>query len=123
MARVLIIEDNDMLNQAYTFMLQRRGHSVKSTFNGEDGLTQAEQFDPQIILLDYSMPKMDGAEFLRRYNPRQRPGVKVLMLSNISEKDKISLAYDLGVYKYLLKAHTQPAELVGTIDDIMTPAP
>ncbi len=82
MARILIIEDNDMLNQAYTFMLKTKGHTVDSAFDGEQGLKKAKTFKPEIILLDYVMPKMDGKEFLENYDlPKSHPSVKVLLLN------------------------------------------
>lgn len=121
MARILIIEDNDMLNQAYTFMLKTKGHTVDSAFDGEQGLKKAKAFKPEIILLDYVMPKMDGKEFLENYDlPKAHPSVKVLLLTNLSEQEKISEAMKLGVYKYFLKAQTEPSQLVGIIEEITT---
>lgn len=119
MAKVLVIEDNDMLNQAYTFMLKAKGHDVDSAFDGEQGLKKASTFKPDVILLDYLMPKMDGKAFLEHYDVNgKHPNVKVLLLTNISEEEKVSEAMSLGVYKHLLKAQTEPAQLIGLIDEI-----
>ncbi len=97
MARVLIVEDNDMLNQAYSIMLKTEGHVVACAFDGEQGLKKAEEFEPDIILLDYMMPKMDGKEFLEHYKAQtEHPKVKVLLLTNISEEVKIDEAMKLG---------------------------
>ncbi len=67
MAKVLIIEDNDMLNQAYTFMLKAKGHDVDSAFDGEQGLKKAETFKPEVILLDYAEPHDAGSGINAQY--------------------------------------------------------
>lgn len=119
MARVLIIEDNDVLNRAYTFMLKSKGYEVESARNGQAGLKLAERFKPQVILLDYAMPIMDGREFLKHYDvKRKHQGVKVLLLTNMSEDDKMLDVMKMGVYKYFLKAQTEPRQLLKAIGEI-----
>ena len=120
MAKILIVEDNDMLNTAYTYMLSAKGHEVASAFDGLEGLKLAKSFEPDIILLDYLMPNLDGKGFLSRYNAKTKhPDVKILLLTNLSDEEKIDESIQLGVYKHLLKAKVEPHQLVGVIDDIL----
>ncbi len=120
MARILIVEDNDMLNTAYTYMLSAQGHDVASAFDGLQGLEQAQTFEPDIILLDYLMPNLDGKGFLDRYDAKTKhPDVKILLLTNLSDEEKIEESIQLGVYKHLLKAKVEPHQLVGVIDEII----
>ena len=101
MAKILIVEDSDLLNQAYSFMLNAKGHQVVSAFDGMEGLQKAAEFDPEIILLDYLMPKLDGKGFLEAYNvPKNHPTVRVLLLTNLSDEDKLQEALDLGIPTY-----------------------
>lgn len=119
MAKILIVEDNDMLNTAYTFMLTSQGHEVASAFDGLQGLEHAATFMPDIILLDYLMPRLDGKGFLERYNAKQdHPEVKILLLTNLSDEEKIQESIQLGVFKHLLKAKFEPHQLVSMIDEI-----
>jgi CheY-like chemotaxis protein len=120
MAKILIIEDNDILNQAYTFMLKSKDHTVESAYDGEEGLLKVKDFKPDIILLDYLMPKMDGKEFLKRYKKLNiRTGTKILLLTNLSAEEKINDAMALGVYRNLLKSELKPSDLVSIIDEII----
>lgn len=120
MARILIVEDNDMLNTAYTFMLKAKGHEVVSAFDGLQGLDQAAAFKPEIILLDYLMPNLDGLGFLQRYDVAgKHPDVKVVLLTNLSEEDKVNEAMDLGVTRYLQKAQVEPFQLVDAVDSVL----
>ncbi|GAC1499412.1 MAG: response regulator [Candidatus Saccharimonadales bacterium] len=120
MAKILIVEDNDMLNQAYTFMLSTKGHQVESAYDGEEGILKAKLFKPEIILLDYIMPKMDGQAFLKKYNgPKNNPDVQIVLLTNLSDNAKIDEALTLGVKKYCLKAKTEPFQLIAVIDELL----
>lgn len=119
MARILIVEDNDLLNQAYSIMLSHKGHTTMSAFDGKQGLEKAAEFEPDIILLDYLMPVVDGREFLVRYKPSEHPEVKVLLLTNLDQQEKIKEALALGAYRYLLKAQTEPHQLVEVVEGIL----
>ena len=119
MAKILIVEDSDLLNQAYSFMLNAKGHQVVSAFDGLEGLQKATEFDPEIILLDYLMPNLDGKGFLEAYDiPKNHPTVKVLLLTNLSDEDKLQDTLDLGVHQHLMKAQTEPWQLVDIIDGL-----
>jgi CheY-like chemotaxis protein len=119
MTKVLIVEDNDMLNTAYTFMLKAKGYDVASAFDGLDGLAKAASFGPDIILLDYLMPNLDGRGFLERYQQAtDHPDVKIVLLTNLSDDEKIQEARQLGVHTYLMKSQVEPHQLVGVIEGL-----
>ena len=112
MAHVLIVEDEQVLNDAYATILTRQGHDVSTAFNGKEALVKAEQSEPDVILLDLLMPEMDGLEFLESYQLKDKhPEVKVVILSNMGDEEKIKKGMDLGAYKYILKARATPDEL------------
>lgn len=120
MAKILVVEDNDMLNQAYQLMLSHHGYTVAAAFNGEEGLDKAASFEPDVILLDYLMPVLDGKGFLLKYRPKDHPNVKVLLLTNLDEEAKIDEAFDLGITDYLLKASFSPQQLTEQIEAALT---
>lgn len=112
MAKILIIEDDRILSDAYSMILKKNGHDVATAYNGVEGLKVAESHKPEIILLDLLMPEMDGLEFLENYDvTAKHPGVSVVILSNMGDERKVERAMELGAYKYIVKAHTKPDEL------------
>ncbi len=119
MGKVLIIEDNDELNKAYAFILKYHGHDVETAFNGEEGLDKAEVFKPEVILLDYLMPKMSGKEFLEHYDASRHPDVRIVLLTNLSEQKGIKEALKTGVYRYALKADLGPTQLVALVNELL----
>lgn len=116
MAKVLVVEDNDLLNKSYGLILRHNGYEVETAFDGQEGLKKAADFQPNLILLDYLMPVMDGKEFLQQFKPADHPAVKVILLTNIAEEKKIGEAYALGICCHLLKSSLAPHELIEQIE-------
>ena len=65
MSRVLIVEDNEMNRDMLTRRLMRRGYTVITAVNGREGIDQARAGRPDVILMDLSLPVMDGWEAIR----------------------------------------------------------
>jgi two-component system OmpR family response regulator len=119
-ANILIVEDNDMLNRAYRMILEKSGHTVQSTTNGQEALDAVKEFQPKVILLDLLMPKMGGIEFLRQYDAiKSHKDVKVVVLTNLGKEEDIQEAMDLGAYKYIIKAHSSPADLAALVNHLI----
>jgi CheY-like chemotaxis protein len=119
MTKVLIIEDNETLNEAYKLILEKDGHEVTTAFNGEEGLERLQSLTPDLILLDMLMPKMDGLEFLRHFNPAKFPKTQIIILSNLNEDEQVEEARKLGAHRYILKANTSPRELAMKVNHII----
>lgn len=117
MARILLIEDNDILNKAYELILTHNGHVIASAYDGREGLAQAKAFGPELILLDMLMPNMDGIGFLKAYDgTHKHPTIKIVLLTNVSEESLIAQALDLGAQEYFLKAGLAPEQLVAMVN-------
>lgn len=119
MARILIVEDDRDLNSAYQTILKKAGHTVGSALNGQEALDQADDFKPDLILLDLLMPIMGGLEFLQHYNLDQRPNVKVLIFTNMENSPEVNEAYNLGATRCIIKSWTAPQSLAKVIDDVL----
>lgn len=121
MAKILVVEDETSLNQAYVMILQREGYDVAHAFNGKEALEVAKNEDPDLILLDLHMPVMDGIGFLENYDLRNKhPDVKVVVFSNLDMQKEIDQAYDLGADRYVLKAMASPKELLKLVRDTLS---
>lgn len=120
MARVLIVEDDKDLNNAYSIILKNEGHEVVSAFNGREALGKLKDFSPNLILLDLLMPIMGGLEFLQQYNlPKAHKDVKVLIFTNMENSPEVTEAYKLGAYRCIIKSWTAPHNLARVVTDAL----
>lgn len=120
MADILIVEDEKLLNEAYELVLKNVGYKVATAFNGEDALKKASGQEFDLILLDLRMPKMDGVEFLKKYNPKKdHPKVKIIIFSNYDDQDEVNQAMENGATRYILKAWSSPKELIKLVKDTL----
>lgn len=114
---VLVVEDDKALNDAYRLILEQEKYTVLSVFNGHEALEVLGSKKVDIILLDISMPKMDGIEFLEHFdNPTD---IKICVFSNRDSESDINRVYELGAHRYILKAWASPRELVKLVKDTL----
>jgi len=119
-ATILIVEDERSLNEAYQLILRKAGYAVQVAFDGREALDLTAQEDPTLILLDLRMPRMDGIEFLRHYNLKEKhPDVKVIVFSNYDMQKEIDEAYSLGADRYFMKALASPKELLQVVENTL----
>jgi two-component system, OmpR family, response regulator VicR len=110
--KILIVEDEVTLNDAYRMILEAEGYKVACAFDGNEALQLAEEFDPDLILLDLRMPKLNGIDFLKEYDVKvKHPKVKIIIFSNLDMQAEIDEGYKLGADRYMLKAWASPKEL------------
>lgn len=121
MAKILIIEDEAGLADAYTFLFRHQGHTVACAHNGEDGLVKVKRVNPDLIVLDMMMPKLDGLGFLRGYKAEKHPKVKIILLSNMQSREYETEAFALGVSRYEIKALLSPPQLVAIVNELLRP--
>ncbi|NTV40942.1 MAG: response regulator [Candidatus Moranbacteria bacterium] len=111
--KILIIEDDAFIRDIYQMKFDQEGFEVFTAENGIIALKEMEQLVPDIILLDIIMPYMDGMETLRQIKEKEiLKNIPIIMLTNISEKEKIDEGVEQGVNDYLIKSHFTPSEVV-----------
>ena len=120
--RILVIEDDRILRRACEASLTKRGFIVLTASNGEEGIRQAQELMPDLILLDMRMPKLSGAETLAalKQNEKTRP-IPVVILSNSSSEAGIQNAEALGAAGYLIKASLSLHELGDRVAEFFLP--
>jgi DNA-binding response OmpR family regulator len=120
-SRILIVEDEKPLREAFAFLLESEGYEVGLAENGRVGLDKLDSFKPELIILDMLMPVMNGQEFLKEaYLASRQDAVKVLMLSNLSDPITVDDAVGLGVTDSVLKADLSPAELAAKVKKLLS---
>lgn len=118
MAKILIVEDDRDLNNAYSIILKNENHEVVEAFNGQEALKKLEKFSPDLILLDLLMPIMGGLEFLQEYDlAQEHPNVKVLIFTNMENSPEVNQAYKLGAHRCIIKSWTAPHNLARVVSD------
>jgi NarL family two-component system response regulator LiaR len=116
--RVLLVDDHAVLRKGIRAVLSTEPDMevVGEASDGEDALAQAAALQPDVILMDLVMPKMDGTEATRRVTSRQ-PGVRVLVLTSFVAHDMVFPAIKAGALGYVLK-DTGPDDLVRAIRQV-----
>jgi len=116
--RVLLVDDHAVVRKGIRAVLSTEPdiEVVGEASDGEEALVQAAALQPDVILMDLVMPKMDGIEATRQVTTRQ-PGVRVLVLTSFVAHDKVFPAIKAGALGYVLK-DTGPDDLVRAIRQV-----
>jgi DNA-binding response OmpR family regulator len=99
--RVLVIEDDESIADVLRRTLRQEGHEVRSSVDGVEALHAAEEFVPDLVILDLGLPGLDGVEVCRRL--RADSDVPILILTARSELDDRVGGLDSGADDYLVK--------------------
>jgi DNA-binding response OmpR family regulator len=119
--RILIVEDEKPLREAFAFLLKSEGFVVDMAENGKVALAKLRSFKPHLLLLDMLMPVMSGEEFLKRAQlATTHPHVKTLMLSNLSDAISLEDASAYGVNDSILKADLSPKQLAAKVKKMLS---
>lgn len=117
--KILVVEDEKVLNHAYRTILEKSGYDVRVAYDGGEALEILDKYTPDIILLDLKMPNLDGIGFLKAYQKRDgEKRSKIILFSNYDLQQEINEAYNLGADKYVLKAWASPKDLLKIIKEI-----
>ena len=100
--RILIVEDEENIVDILAFNLKREGYETIEAMDGAAGLEQALEQDPDLILLDLMLPKMDGFEVCRRIREAGRTTPVIMLTAREEETDKV-LGLELGADDYITK--------------------
>jgi DNA-binding NtrC family response regulator len=101
-AKVLVVEDDEVLRQLLIDVLNDRGYQVEAAETGEEGLKSMEQDVFDIILLDINLPGMDGMDVLRLV-PARQPDTQVVMMTAFGTVDTAVEAMKQGAFDYINK--------------------
>jgi len=115
-SKILIIEDEVDLRRLLKSKLIDEGFDVLEADNGKNGLETSLSQHPDIVLLDIIMPVMDGLTMLKELRKDEwGKKVPVVILSNLSETEKVGEGLEKNVYDYLVKADWEPDDIVDLV--------
>ncbi|MBN1164056.1 MAG: response regulator [Candidatus Krumholzibacteriota bacterium] len=117
--KVLVVDDEVNITQILEFSIGAEGYEVVTALNGEDAIEKARREQPDLIILDVMMPKIDGYEACRilKANPLTKNIPVVLLTAKGRDIDK-RLGYEVGATDYIVKPFS-PNKLVDRIHQLL----
>lgn len=117
---ILLVEDDIFVSDIYQTKLGKEGFQVLVAENGMEAVKKLESSIPDLILLDIVMPYMDGMEVLRKLKEKKEwKDIPVMLLTNLSDKEKVDEGMGLGASDYLIKSHFTPSEVVAKVRSLL----
>ncbi len=111
--KILLVEDDVALASVYKSRLDIEGFETKGVYNGEEALSAAMEFKPDLILLDAMMPKISGFDVLDILrNTPETAQIRVIMLTALSQPKDKERAESLGVNDYLVKSQVVIGDVI-----------
>ncbi len=114
--KILIVEDDELLAKTLHNSLKAEGFVVFMAYNGEEALSLAESKQPDLILSDLNMPKMDGLAMLSKLRSTTwGKDIKVIVLTNFNDEAKVLEALNNSVFSYLVKSDWDLDKIVSKV--------
>lgn len=122
MPSILIVEDDPDINELVSLRLQMNGHEVHAEFDGEAGLAAVRELKPDLVVLDWMMPRLTGVEVCRalREDPEVSATPVILLTAKAQEAD-VQRGFAAGADDYVAKPFSPP-ELASRVDALLARA-
>ncbi len=118
--KILLVEDDQFLSSLLKNRLAREGgFEVEVARSGDEALSLAESFSPNLIMLDIILPGKSGFEVLEELRARPAAKVPVIIISNLGQSADVLRGKELGVVDYFVKAKTSIDELIAKIKQVL----
>lgn len=119
--KILIIDDDEFLLDMYATKFKEEGFEVEVARGGKEALDKIKEgANPEIVLLDVVMPGMDGFELLEIIRKEKLiPASKIIILSNLGQKEHLDRGMSLGAADYIVKAYFTPSEVVKKTNEVL----
>ena len=117
---IFIIDDDPFITDMYLLKFKEDNFRIDVSRDGTEALKRIHDDCPDMILLDIVMPLVDGFEILKEIkNDSALEKVKVVLLTNLGQKEDVERGMELGADGYIIKAHFTPSEVVAKVKEIL----
>lgn len=117
--RIVLVEDDPLLIDIYTTKLKEKGFDVIVVDRGEKVVETLKEKKPDVVMLDIVLPHQDGWAILGEIKKdKELKDIKVVILSNLGQKEEVEKGLKLGATQYLIKAHYTPSQVVREIEKL-----
>jgi DNA-binding response OmpR family regulator len=121
MTKILIAEDDLMISEIYQKKFTEKGYEVLTAFSGDQVLDIAKKQKVDIVLLDLLIPRLDGFAVIENLrNGKYDANIKIIISSNLSQKEDRDRVMALGANGFILKSQFTPSEMVEEIKKIIS---
>jgi len=100
--KILIIDDDKFVNLTLSKLLRKAGYETKSTFNGKSGINETQHFQPELVLLDFKLPDLNGFQILKKIK-KINSSIIVIMITSFGEIRRAVKSIKLGAYDFFTK--------------------
>jgi len=118
MAKIMIVDDSSMMRRNLKKIISEAGHEVVAEVsNGSDACTTYEEYMPDLVTMDITMPYLDGIEAVKTIK-EVFPDANIIMISAHGQEDKIYKAIKAGAKGYIVKP-IRPSKVAQVIDQVL----
>jgi len=117
--KILVVEDDTMLNKIYQTKLGMLGYQVLAAYDGEGGLKKMQTEKPHLVLLDLMLPKKGGFEVLEAVKQTTLSNIPVIILSNLGQESDIKRGMELGAVDFLVKSNVKLESVIQKVDNTL----
>ena len=111
--KILLVEDDEVLSSVYRARLEMEDFQVMEVHDGEQALTAALKYRPDLMILDAMMPKISGFDVLDILrNTPETMNLQIIMLTALSQESDRERAEKLGVDEYLVKSQVMISDVI-----------
>ena len=116
--KILVVEDDAVVRELIEFKLSGAGHQILLEADGEAGLSTAKTARPDLVILDWMMPKLTGLEVCEAIRADESiAGIPVLLLTARAQESDVEKGFAAGANDYLLKPFS-PRELLSRVETL-----
>lgn len=120
MKQIFIVDDEILITKLYGEQLKRSGFAVTSASNTKEAIDALNKVKPDLVVLDYKLPDLDGQYFLSILKEKpETASVPVIVFTNYPEEAERQQFGELGISEFLVKSEVSPRELVEKIEKIL----
>jgi DNA-binding response OmpR family regulator len=120
MTKILVAEDDKLISNSLCEALKTEGYEPTPAYDGEEAVAKSKEMNPDLVLLDIMMPKLDGISVMweLKANPNTAK-IPVIVLTNIGDVETISKIVEAGGVDYLLKSDQSVDDIIQKVKDVL----
>jgi len=104
--KILLVDDSKTMRNIQKSVLSQLGYTeIEEACDGQDALSKIGAFEPELLLVDWNMPNMDGLTFVKKYRQNNK-ATPIIMVTTETERSRVVEAIKAGVNNYVVKPFT-----------------